>query len=427
MTVQCLNGVWWFVDADGGPFVSLGVNHIQPNCWLAPYNRDASLARYGADLATSDDRFDIGGRGVRLLMRSLVGRLKKWGFNSLGMHIQDVPVDTYAGDLYSVACIDAYHLGSRFRFGVDRFPDVFSPEFERRVDEAAAACCLRHGANRRLIGYAFSDIPRWYFYPGQNDLLSLPVHPWADDLRSMPPGSAGRAKWTEIMQARHQDAESAPWIEGVVTRKAGAFWDVAQWPSPSDPVRDRGDSEALLAAAAERWYSVHTEAIHRHAPGALILGDKLHSPHILPAWLLSIVAKHVDVLFIQWYQPFEVQREALQRLHRLTGLPILNGDSGFCWPDPPRRTRVKGFQVAAMEAVGEAYHDYLRGIMSLPFMLGWHFCGIMEQWDGARRGYPEEPNENGFMDPFENPREVVVAKVTEANLHAKGWHEAVGA
>jgi hypothetical protein len=254
-------------------------------------------------------------------------------------------------------------------------------------------------------------------------MLSLPVHPWADDLRCMPPGSPGRAKWTETMRERHPDAESAPWIDSTVTMEADPAWEVAPWPSPSDPVRDRSDSEALLAAAAERWYAVHSAAIRRHDPTALILGDKLHSPHVLPEWLLPIVARHVDVLFIQWYQPFEVQEETLRRLHRLTGLPILNGDSGFCCPDPPRRTRVKGFLVGSQEAVGEAYHDYLRGIMSLPFMLGWHFCGVMEQWDGARKGYAEEPNENGLMDPFENPHEVVVAKIAEANLQAKKWHE----
>jgi hypothetical protein len=422
MRIECVSGVWWFVDGDGARFVSLGVNHLQPNCWLAPYNREASLARYGSDLAAGDDRFDMEGHGVRRLMQSLVPRLKQWGFNTLGMHTHDIPVETYSGELYSVECVDAYHLGSRFRFGIDRFPDVFSKEFERRVDEAAGACCWRNRSNRRLIGYAFSDIPRWYFYPGQSDMLSLPVHPWAEDLRCMPRGSAGRAKWLEIMRQRHPDAVSAPWI-GAATTEANAAWDVPRWPSPSDPVRDRGDSEALLAAAAERWYSVHAEAIRRHDPGALILGDKLHSPHTLPAWLLPIVAKHVDVLFIQWYQPFEAQRGTLERLHRLSGLPILNGDSGFCWPEPPRRTRVKGVQVGSREAVGAAYHDYLRGIMSLPFMLGWHFCGLMEQWDGARRGYPEEPNENGFMDPFESVHEALVARVSEANAMAVRWHE----
>ena len=34
--VQETDGVWWFVDGTGAPFVSIGVNHLQSDCWLAP-------------------------------------------------------------------------------------------------------------------------------------------------------------------------------------------------------------------------------------------------------------------------------------------------------------------------------------------------------------------------------------------------------
>jgi hypothetical protein len=424
--VQCVDGVWWFVDATGAPFVSLGVNHVQPNCWLAPYNREASLARYGADLATPDWRFNVNGAGIRLLMRSLVARLKRWGFNSLGMHLQDVPVDTYADELYSVACTDACHLGSRFRFGTDHFPDCFAPEFERRVEEAVAACCARHRANARLIGYAFSDIPRWYHYPDPKGRPPPPIHAWVDDLRSLPPAAPGRRRWVELLRARYPDAQAAGRVHGAPL----ATWDDAltlpRWPAPADPEQAKQDAEALLALAARRWYAVHAAAIRRQDPGRLVLGDKLHSPHVLPAWFAPILREFVDVVLIQWYQPCEVQRKALWKLHRETGLPILNGDSGFCWPEPPRRTRVKGFPVASREAVGDAYRDYLRAILSLPFMLGWHFCGIMEQWDGASRGYAWEPNENGLMDPFEQPHEAIVTNVAAANAQAHAWHSAAG-
>lgn len=54
-------GVWWLVDDDGVPFVTLGVNHVQPICWLAPYNRAESLARYGTDLAVPDGGFNVDG------------------------------------------------------------------------------------------------------------------------------------------------------------------------------------------------------------------------------------------------------------------------------------------------------------------------------------------------------------------------------
>src|SRR5210317_489136 len=56
--VQQIDGVWWFLGPDGDKFVSLGVNHIEPHLWLAPYNRDATLKRYGADMVSPDGTFD---------------------------------------------------------------------------------------------------------------------------------------------------------------------------------------------------------------------------------------------------------------------------------------------------------------------------------------------------------------------------------
>lgn len=178
----------------------------------------------------------------------------------------------------------------------------------------------------------------------------------------------------------------------------------------------------MLARAAERWYDVHTRALRRHDPGRLIFGDKLHSPHTIPHWLLDTVRRHVDVLLIQWYKPFAEQRGALIELHRRLGKPILNGDSGFACLKPPHQTEVKGYRVADLVSVGRSYTEYLDGIMSLPFMIGWHHCGFMEQWDGGKRSEHGELSENGLMDPFERPHEPVVRAVRQANLRAAALH-----
>ena len=39
--------------------------------------------------------------------------------------------------------------------------------------------------------------------------------------------------------------------------------------------------------------------------------------------------------------------------------------------------------------------------MKKNYMIGWHHCRILEQWDTAERG-DVSSNENGFMDPYEN-------------------------
>ena len=43
--VNQIDGVWWFIDAEGKKFVSIGLNHIEPHLWLAPYNKAATLKK----------------------------------------------------------------------------------------------------------------------------------------------------------------------------------------------------------------------------------------------------------------------------------------------------------------------------------------------------------------------------------------------
>ena len=55
-------------------------------------------------------------------------------------------------------------------------------------------------------------------------------------------------------------------------------------------------------------------------------------------------------------------------------------------------------------------------------MLGWHHCGMLEQWDGSGRG-DIVTSETGFLDPFENEYEAITDRIKEANERAAQWHE----
>jgi len=84
--VALRNGGWWFIRPDGRPMVSLGVNHLEPTLMLAPYNREATLKRYGADFVKEDGTFHPEGAAVRKWIQQVLADLADWGFNSLGFH-----------------------------------------------------------------------------------------------------------------------------------------------------------------------------------------------------------------------------------------------------------------------------------------------------------------------------------------------------
>ena len=156
---------------------------------------------------------NFSGQGLRNLSASLCKRLRAWGFiaidplawgfNSFGMH--GVP-HAFADEFYYPVAVECFPLGSRFRCGEQKFPDIFLHEFQSGLEQHIQALCAEHRQHANFMGYIFSDIPRWYFYEGQK-LYSQAVHPWVSDLLSMPTNSAGyqaarQALGKEIAESR---------------------------------------------------------------------------------------------------------------------------------------------------------------------------------------------------------------------------------
>jgi hypothetical protein len=102
-----------------------------------------------------------------------------------------------------------------------------------------------------------------------------------------------------------------------------------------------------------------------------------------------------------------------------TGLPVMNGDHSFGHPNE-HQTQVKGIQVESVEAMGTEYAKYLKGIMSLPWMVGWQHCGYLEMWSGTTDATGKQ--QNGFFSPFGEPTMAALQHVKPANDSAVYWH-----
>ena len=55
-----------------------------------------------------------------------------------------------------------------------------------------------------------------------------------------------------------------------------------------------------------------------------------------------------------------------------------------------------------------------------PYMLGWWYCGYIEQW--APAGTKQLGQQCGFFSPFGEPNEKLLTLVKEANENASIWH-----
>ena len=244
----------------------------------------------------------------------------------------------------------------------------------------------------------------------------------------LPADAAGKQEWIRILKQNHSSAEAAARVYSI---NDVTSWDklakIVSWPAePNDVPKVKNDADDMLTSLADKWYGLHKELIRKYDPNHLLLGDKHDvgydkSVDMIPDGVLRAIGKHCDVLMIQYYTFYTGQHnETLRELHNKTGLPIINGDHSYSFKTA-KHTKIKGLKVDSFAAVANEYQRYLKGSMEdHPYMLGWWYCGYIEQW--APAGTKQLGQQCGFFSPFGEPNEKLLSVVKEANELASIWH-----
>ena len=149
----------------------------------------------------------------------------------------------------------------------------------------------------------------------------------------------------------------------------------------------------------------------------------------LAAGTQAAVPVEREVQSLRTVQVYGVDRSSARRPIGAIDFSASGGDGSYSYVQPNQkewgakgwRTKAKSFEEGA-----SFYRETLEGMMAKPYMIGWHHCGCLEQWDAAERG--DSPmNENGFMDPFENYHTEWTDVIRDVNAKAARLHEtAVG-
>ena len=278
-----IDGVWWFINADGEKFVSMGVNHIEPHLWLAPYNKANTLERYGADLVDAKGRFNTRGSAAKRWIKQQVEHCRDLNFNTFAKHTHPaVDPKLYQDQIYYIVSLETAPLaGWRERNGEGPRPDVFSTDFRRFVEGRVREICRTHKDSRNLLGYIYTDIPSWQM--GRADQRakdeSVLIYPWINALLVLGESSPGKVKWIEHLKDRYTEAESAARVWGLpISPTYGISWErmarLSDWSGYTDAQKAREDQMSFMYLIADQWYRLHKEIIRQHDPNHLLLGDK---------------------------------------------------------------------------------------------------------------------------------------------------------
>jgi hypothetical protein len=343
-TIARQQGRWWFLTPERKRFFSLGLNHVDPATIRYPENIGIWRGKYG--------------NSMRRWLTDAVGpNLRDWGFNSLGWNQEVItrgPTNRrhsrhFTRDEYDWLGMPYCHQLPFADFhqweAEPRHPDFFAAEFADWCDHVAREHCVPLADDPNLIGYFYIDCPCWLHVRDINAWKGPLFDP---ELAKTP---AGRARLREL---------------------------------------------------AGKWYQVTHDAIRRHDPHHLILGDRYEANAALTMDIIEAARPFVDVLS---FQDFRDPVGHLEQWHRDSGMPVL-------WADGAKSRRIPGDPRDGRRNDGAWYADVLAGLRRNPGVVGAHLCGAY---------YRNRVRGRGLLDENETPDTENIALIRQANRDSETW------
>lgn len=369
--VEQIGGRWWFVDPDGHLFFSTsstGMGSFGSDSRIreradyfaaipeaaapdsAPAGRRPAAGFYAWNV-TRRHGAQTRSKWIDLLFR----RMDDWGLNTIG---------NWSDPRLWNAGRKAYQVNLRgwgMETGYMGMPDVYSEEWPKMVDQAAAEQCAPRKDDPWLLGYFIANEPPW---PGRESLV-------VDIILDRPPSA--------------------------IQREAKAFLAAGDTPERR---------KQFIYRAFDRYLEVINAAIKRHDPNHLNLGLRFGGS-LPPAEMLR-ASKAFDVYSMNVYST-ALDPKVMDEIHRVTGRPIIVGEFHF---GVPGRGLAPGLvQVRDLAERGVAYRYYVEQAAAHPAFIGSSWF----QWvDQPPTGRMDGENYNiGLVDVTDRPyRDLVEAMKT---------------
>ena len=389
--VEQVDGRWFFIDPEGHLFFSTGMDLVgwrqgsfatrvtgrefiyealppSGDAWLAP-GKDVSfhvanvMKRYGPDWKKQWEPH-------------IIQRLRNWGFNTVANWSDRELAIT--SNLPYVLPLSGWTTKKMFPFPWD-FPDVFSEEFARNVDEAARRQVAPLKDDPRVLGWFIGNEPHWAREFGS-------LQPWADMLLADPEPSATKAE----LQRR------------LAADRAGA-----------QRIRDE-----WVYTCARKYFETIVAALRKHDPNHLILGIR-YAGRPKDEWVR--MSSLFDTFSINIYsREFAPDMKDIDHFHKLSGKPVIIGE--FTAAAPGRGLQglfYWGHKVRDQAERGKAYRYYVEQSAAHPAIIGTHWFQLVDDMATGRPSDLERLN-YGFLDVLDLPYPELVQAAQQTHKRIYG-------
>ncbi|MEM9646601.1 MAG: hypothetical protein AAF989_16540, partial [Planctomycetota bacterium] len=160
------------------------------------------------------------------------------------------------------------------------------------------------------------------------------------------------------------------------------------------------DNVVFLQRCVEKYYQTASDAIRRHDPNHMFVGDKINANTDSLDTVLPVTSRYTDLVFYQMYARYEVQKPGLDRWSKLTDKPFINGDSAFTMTTDIM-PRPYGPVADNMDQRAEWTAEFFLKAFERPDFVGWHYCGLIDASNLVPR--KQSRQHSGLLDGFGVP------------------------
>ena len=397
---------WWLVTPDGGAFLSLGVNNINPDgdvergTHRQPY-RETVQKKYASveDWAAATHE-----------------RLRAWGINTVGNwssgHLR--------GRMPHAVELSVNPGG----WGKGKVPDFFDPKAQEYIRQRGAA----------VDGYINDPWLIGYFL--DNEL------PWAFDYRRYPslfpgcmamaPEAPGKQRLVEFFKQRYGTLEALSRVWDV---RLSDWAELAQLKNMAavDSAKAEADREEFVYLAAREYFKAAAEGIRSKDKDHLILGCRFVYA-LVPEPVVRACGEFCDVVSINYYEAGPVGDAALgltngisMRLPRdlsfkpfyetakkplmITEFSFRGMDSGMPNTFPPGWLLQPN--VATQQDRADKFEHCVTAWLSKPWFVGYHWFEFVDEPKGGR--FDGENGNYGLVNLEDDPYSTLVERFTKVN------------
>lgn len=367
---------WWLITPAGGLFVSRGVNSVGQIDTRGA--RDALKKRFGSTEAWA-------GRTLELL--------RGHGFNTLGAWTDSGSLESAKAPMARTLNWSFMSSYGKVRGGTHQKPGhtgypgdcpfIFDPGFADFCESYAT----------RLD--AFKDDPWVIGHFSDNEL------PWSrkllEDYLALPAADPGHKAALGWLQARRGKTSGT---------KAVSETDRAEF----------------LEFAMDRYLSVTTAAIRKHAPNHLVLGPRIHGAALRFPEVFRSLGRHGDVLAVNWYGAWTPDARRLAMWNQESGKPVMITEfyakaesSGMA------NTGGAGWLVKTQKDRGGFYQNFTLGLIESRVCVGWHWHRYADNDPEDRRQDPSNRDSNkGLVNNRYAPYTDLLAAMGQVNHRVHG-------